>query len=64
MTVKEVLDRRHAVLRDRWQTAEGLGLFDVVVAADLIEQMSVLADLYRALATETAPDRRRKGKTT
>lgn len=64
MTVKDVLDRRHAVLRERWQSAEKLGLLDVVVCAALCEEMSFLLDAYRALATEAAPARRRKGKTT
>jgi hypothetical protein len=56
VTVAEVLDRRRAVLRERMRVAEQLGLLDVVVAADIVEQLELIAELYRALLEDMKRD--------
>jgi len=56
VTVAEVLDRRRAVLRERMRIAEQLGQLDIVLAADIVEQLELIAELYRALLEDMKRD--------
>lgn len=52
MTVAQVIDRRRAVLKERMRAAEQLGMFDLAVAAAIVEEQQFLLELLRAYVAE------------